>query len=76
MARIDKILMLDHPGPLSRFTWPTDPRHIENFQRYNLIYGLNGSGKTSISRVLHGLENGVMPEALFRRARGRRAQNS
>ena len=62
MARIDKILMLDHPGPLSRFTWPTDPRHIENFQRYNLIYGLNGSGKTSISRVLHGLENGVMPE--------------
>ena len=62
MARIDKILKLDHPGPLSRFTWPTDPRQIENFRRYNLIYGLNGSGKTSISRVLLGLESGAMPE--------------
>ena len=62
MARIDKILMLDHPGPLSRFMWPSDLRHIEDFRRYNLIYGLNGSGKTSISRVLLGLENGAMPE--------------
>ena len=61
MARIDRILMLDHPGPLRRFTWPVDPPHIANFGRYNLIYGLNGSGKTSISRVLRGLERDSMP---------------
>ena len=61
MPRIDRILTLDHPGPLRRFTWPTDPADLPNFRRYNLIYGLNGSGKTSISRVLRGVETGLMP---------------
>ena len=61
MARIDRILMLDHPGPLRRFVWPNDPPQLANFERYNLVYGLNGSGKTSISRVLRGLEHDSMP---------------
>ena len=35
------------------FTWPTD---LEDFARFNLIYGWNGSGKTTISRILRDLE--------------------
>ena len=58
MPRIDRILTLDHPGPLRRFAWPAD---LPNFRRYNLIYGLNGSGKTSISRLMRGIEIKQMP---------------
>ena len=61
MPRIDRILMLDHPGPLRRFAWPLAPADLPNFRRYNLVYGLNGSGKTSISRVLRGVETKCMP---------------
>lgn len=35
------------------FTWPTD---LPDFDRYNLIYGWNGSGKTTISGVLRMLQ--------------------
>ena len=61
MPQIDRILTLDHPGPLRRFAWPTDSVALPNFRRYNLVYGLNGTGKTSISRVLRGLETKHMP---------------
>ena len=61
MPRIDRILTLDHPGPLRRFAWPADPVNLPNFRRYNLIYGFNGSGKTSMSRLLRGIETKQMP---------------
>ena len=35
------------------FSWPGD---LPDFAQYNLIYGWNGSGKTTISRVLRDLE--------------------
>ncbi len=35
------------------FTWPND---LPSFGRYNLIYGWNGSGKTTISKLLRDLE--------------------
>ena len=35
------------------FTWPAD---LHDFARFNLIYGWNGSGKTTISRIFRDLE--------------------
>ena len=36
-----------------KFTWPTD---LREFGRFNLVYGQNGSGKTTISKILRDLE--------------------
>ena len=35
------------------FTWPDD---LPDFAQYNLIYGWNGSGKTTISNLLRHLQ--------------------
>ena len=40
------------------FTWPSD---LHNFARFNLIYGWNGSGKTTISRIFRDLEHRRRP---------------
>ena len=53
MVLIEKIQKLEHPGTLRNFRWPTD---MLSFGRYNLIYGWNGSGKTTISRLFQALE--------------------
>ena len=53
MVMIEKIRRLEHPGTLRNFRWPTD---MASFGRYNLIYGWNGSGKTTISRLFQALE--------------------
>lgn len=53
MALIDRITKLKHPGTLKDFAWPPD---LPAFGRYNLIYGWNGSGKTTISRLFRFLE--------------------
>jgi wobble nucleotide-excising tRNase len=34
------------------------PPHV-TFRRYNLIYGFNGSGKSTISRMLASLQRGT-----------------
>ena len=41
------------------FTWPAD---LNEFGRFNLVYGQNGSGKTTISRILRDLELRHSPE--------------
>lgn len=58
MALIDRIWKLKHPGVLHDFTWPQD---LATFGRYNLIYGWNGSGKTTISRLFHAIETRTAP---------------
>ena len=40
------------------FSWP---RTLRPFSRFNLIYGLNGTGKTTISRILGDLEHRRTP---------------
>ena len=62
MTRIDRIRTLSHPGPLREYVWPIGSQGLEPFARYNLIYGLNGSGKTTITRVLQALEKGREPQ--------------
>lgn len=53
MSRITKISRLRHLGIFRDFGWPAD---LATFGRYNLIYGWNASGKTTLSRVLRDLE--------------------
>ena len=50
---INRISRLRAPGVFHDFRWATD---LPDFGRYNLIYGWNGSGKTTISRLLRSLE--------------------
>ncbi|MEW6105271.1 MAG: AAA family ATPase [Bacillota bacterium] len=46
-------------GIFRDFTWPND---LTEFGRYNLVYGWNGTGKTTLSRVLRSLEQRQQPK--------------
>lgn len=59
MIRIDKICHIKELGVFHDFVWPQD---LPQFQRYNLIYGWNGSGKTLLSRIFAGLQSGQAPK--------------
>ena len=50
---IQRIDRLRNHGIFRDFTWPTDLPHFAN---YNVIYGWNGTGKTTISRIFRDLE--------------------
>ena len=58
MTSISRIARLRHPGVLRDFTWASD---LATFGRYNLIYGWNGSGKTTISKMFRALETRTLP---------------
>ena len=51
--RITRISRLRGCGVFRNFTWPSD---LLEFGRYNLIYGWNWSGKTTLSRLFRDLE--------------------
>ena len=53
MKRITHISRLRECGVFRNFKWPSD---LPEFGRYNLIYGWNGTGKTTLSRLLRDLE--------------------
>ena len=53
MNRITRISRLRGCGVFQNFKWPSD---LPEFGRYNLIYGWNGTGKTTLSRLLRDLE--------------------
>lgn len=53
MMSIVRISRLRDCGVFRDFTWPTD---LPAFGRYNVIYGWNWSGKTTLSRVFRALE--------------------
>ncbi len=53
MTRITQISRLHNCGIFRNFTWPSD---LPNFGRYNLIYGWNGTGKTTLSCLFRNLE--------------------
>lgn len=59
MTLVSKISRLRHPGVLHDFSWPAD---LPAFGRYNLIYGWNGTGKTTISNIFRALELRKPPE--------------
>jgi wobble nucleotide-excising tRNase len=53
MTTIQKIKCINGVGVFHGFTWS---QGLDDFQNYNLIYGLNGSGKTTFSNILRCLE--------------------
>ncbi len=56
---IDRIAQLRECGVFREFAWPKD---LPDLGRFNLIYGWNGTGKTTISRILRNLEHQEAPE--------------
>jgi wobble nucleotide-excising tRNase len=63
---IDRIASLRNCGVFRDFTWPGG---LSDFGRYNLIYGWNWTGKSTLSRVFRALELRQTPpvgEAVFR----------
>ncbi len=55
---IDRIAQLRDCGVFRDFAWPRD---LPDMARFNLIYGWNGTGKTTISRILRNLEHQETP---------------
>jgi len=55
---IRKIARMRDYGVFRDFTWPQD---LPEFGRYNLIYGWNGTGKTTLSRLFRYLEKRQNP---------------
>ncbi len=51
---INRIKSLRNYGVFRNFTWPSE---LHDFGRFNLVYGWNGSGKTTISRALRDLQH-------------------
>ena len=56
---IDRIVKLRDCGIFRGFSWPSD---LPDFGRYNLIYGWNASGKTTLSEILRCIELRRPPE--------------
>ena len=55
---IARISRLRGCGVFRDFTWPSD---LPDFGRYNLVYGWNGTGKTTLSRILRCIEKRTVP---------------
>ena len=60
IRRFDRI---DNIGPFSDWRWPDD---TPEFKKFNLIYGHNGSGKTSLARLLRMLAGQSESSSSFR----------
>ncbi|MGJ7523986.1 AAA family ATPase [Variovorax sp. LT1P1] len=57
--RIERLNSLRNYRVFKDFTWPAG---LMPFGQFSLIYGWNGSGKTSISSLLRNCQDGVAPE--------------
>lgn len=59
MSQIKRIARIRNCGIFRNFEWPND---LPDFGRFNLIYGWNATGKTTLSRILRCLEKRTKPE--------------
>jgi wobble nucleotide-excising tRNase len=59
MTLIRCISRLRNCGIFRNFDWPHD---LPELGRFNLVYGWNGTGKTTLSRVLRHLEKRTTPQ--------------
>lgn len=55
---IKKIKRIKNLGIFSDYTWIAK---LDDFKRYNLIYGWNGCGKTTLSKLFLAFESGYLP---------------
>lgn len=60
MTFLSKIDSFSHGGVLGDYKWPSG---LAEFRKLNLVFGWNGSGKTSLSRMLRSLELREKPSA-------------
>lgn len=60
---VSRVTSLTNRGIFRNYRWPAD---LDEFGRYNLIYGWNGTGKTTLSRVFQDLElrNQLSPDTV------------
>lgn len=58
--RITKISRMRNCRVFDDFVWPRDGS-LDEFGRFNLIYGWNGSGKSTISEIFRSLEDEQQP---------------
>lgn len=56
---IKSVKKIKNLGLFPNYQWETA---LPDFERYNLIYGWNGSGKTTFSKLFSALEKGEHPE--------------
>ena len=77
LIKIDRIDRLRDCGVFRDFRW-SDVPNLQEFGRFNLIYGWNGSGKTTLSRILRSLELRSRPQGgdIALRVTGRRIEGS
>lgn len=63
---IEKFSRIKGVGVFDDFSWNSSVRArngvVLNFKKINIIYGRNYSGKTTLSRVVRGLDIGTLPE--------------
>lgn len=59
IMRIAKVNRLHDCGVFRRFDWPAN---LHPFGQYNLIYGWNGTGKSTLTRILYCLETKTAPQ--------------
>lgn len=66
MSKIKKISLIKNMATFKDFKWDTTLRdngnNIINFAESNIFYGRNGTGKTTISRILRALETGRLSD--------------
>lgn len=55
---IKKLKSVSNMGVFDGYRWPTG-NTLSEFKRFNIIYGSNGSGKTTVSRLFQHLATGV-----------------
>jgi len=63
---IDKIKSIDNFAVFDGFRWDSCVKNSDgqvlSFDKLNIIYGRNYSGKTTLSRIIRTMETGVLPE--------------
>lgn len=59
MACIKKIKTIKNLGIYNDFRWPSD---LKDFKRYNVLYGWNGTGKTTLSKLFEAMQTGNHPD--------------
>lgn len=59
--KIDRLQRLKGYRIFRDFSWPVG---LPNFERYNLIYGWNGAGKTSLSTLFRCIQNRMAPDGI------------